>query len=97
MSNPTLGTILAGAINVLGTGLGVWAIDRAGRKPLLLVGAAGMCVACVIITVLQVLKAVGQGNANAEGYSIVVIILACEKGEQRESYSTVVIILTCSA
>jgi len=79
VSNPTLGTILAGAVNVLGTGLGVWAIDRAGRKPLLLVGAAGMCVACVIITALQVLKAGGQGDAQAEGYSIVVIILACEE------------------
>ena len=84
MSNPTLGTILAGAVNVIGTGLGMWAIDRAGRKPLLLVGAAGMCVSCVIITALQVLKAADEGSAKAEGYSIVVIILACEEGEEGE-------------
>lgn len=76
VSNPTAATIMAGVINVIGTGIGMWAIDRAGRKPLLLVGALGMGLACVLITVLQVLKAAGTGSASAEGDSIVILILA---------------------
>ena len=73
VSSAAYATIAAGAVNVLGTGLGMWAIDRAGRKPLLLIGALGMCVACVVITGLQ--ASGGEAMNKAEGLAVVALIL----------------------
>ena len=73
ISNPNIGTVLAGAVNMLATGLGVWIIDRAGRKPLLLVGAAGMGTAALALTVAQVLRT--DANSSFVGPLIIVFVL----------------------
>ena len=39
-----LQTIVVGAVNLLFTILAIWTVDRLGRKPLMIVGAAGMAI-----------------------------------------------------
>lgn len=56
LSNANVGTIAASAVNVLATALAVYLIDRTGRRPLLLVGAAGMMLSALGITVSLVLQ-----------------------------------------
>jgi sugar porter (SP) family MFS transporter len=59
------GAILAnvgiGAVNMLFTLPGMYLIDRAGRRPLLLWGAVGMCLAMILLTVTN-LAGLGQGS-----------------------------------
>ncbi len=45
----TLATVGIGAINVIATSIAVKLLDRAGRRPLLLVGCAGMAVALLVL------------------------------------------------
>jgi MFS transporter, SP family, xylose:H+ symportor len=44
-----LQTVLVGAVNLVFTVLAIWMVDRVGRKPLMLIGAAGMgvCLAAI--------------------------------------------------
>jgi SP family galactose:H+ symporter-like MFS transporter len=44
-----LATVGVGVVNVLFTGVAVWLLDRVGRRPLLLVGQAGMIVGLVVL------------------------------------------------
>ncbi len=37
-------TIIVGAVNLLFTLVAIWIVDKAGRKPLLLIASAGMCI-----------------------------------------------------
>ncbi|KAJ4823996.1 hypothetical protein Tsubulata_039254 [Turnera subulata] len=52
----SVGTITYAIIQVVVTGLNTTVIDRAGRKPLLLVSASGLVLACVITAVSFYLK-----------------------------------------
>lgn len=38
-----LQTVVVGAVNLLFTVIAIWTVDKWGRKPLMIVGAAGMC------------------------------------------------------
>eukprot|EP00471_Norrisiella_sphaerica_P007503 CAMPEP_0184491336 /NCGR_PEP_ID=MMETSP0113_2-20130426/20166_1 /TAXON_ID=91329 /ORGANISM="Norrisiella sphaerica, Strain BC52" /LENGTH=574 /DNA_ID=CAMNT_0026875659 /DNA_START=148 /DNA_END=1872 /DNA_ORIENTATION=+ len=49
-ADPYLGTVLAGAVNVLATGFAVELMDRAGRKPLLLLSCLGMTISSCLLT-----------------------------------------------
>ncbi|CAH7672820.1 general substrate transporter [Phakopsora pachyrhizi] len=51
ISNPFLTTIITNAVNVGMTIPGIWLVDRAGRRSLLLIGAAVMC-ACEFIVAI---------------------------------------------
>ena len=42
LQSPVLGSVLMGLVNVFGSGLATVLMDRAGRRPLLLVSHAGM-------------------------------------------------------
>eukprot|EP01135_Chromosphaera_perkinsii_P012442 Nk52_evm53s2657 gene=Nk52_evmTU53s2657 len=46
-------TSLLGAVNFLSTFLAIWLIDRAGRKALLLAGAFGIAVCCLVIVIVD--------------------------------------------
>lgn len=42
-----LQTIVVGFVNVLFTIIAIWSVDKLGRKPLMIIGAAGMCVSLI--------------------------------------------------
>ncbi|WP_433798437.1 sugar porter family MFS transporter [Actinomycetospora sp. CA-084318] len=55
-----LANVAIGAVNMLMTLPGMYLIDRAGRRPLLLFGALGMCAAMILLTVTN-LVGLAQG------------------------------------
>ena len=54
-----LQTILVGAVNMVFTVVAIWTVDRLGRKPLMIVGAAGMGIALAAIGVASWLQVIG--------------------------------------
>mmetsp|Transcript_21462 Transcript_21462/g.31920 ORF Transcript_21462/g.31920 Transcript_21462/m.31920 type:complete len:618 (-) Transcript_21462:94-1947(-) len=54
--DPFLGTVLAATVNVIATGLAVDLMDRAGRRPLLVISSLGMCFSSLVLTVALVLS-----------------------------------------
>lgn len=56
IANPNIATMACGAVNVVATAAAIFLIDRAGRKPLLLVGTMGMLLSAVALTVTLVEK-----------------------------------------
>ncbi|MBW0516741.1 hypothetical protein O181_056456 [Austropuccinia psidii MF-1] len=55
LPNPFTATIITNVVNVVMTIPGIWLVDRAGRRPLLLYGAGLMCV-CEFIVAIAGLK-----------------------------------------
>ncbi|MBM4160995.1 MAG: sugar porter family MFS transporter [Ignavibacteria bacterium] len=53
-----LQTIVVGAVNLSFTIIAIWAVDRIGRKPLMLIGAAGMGISLVAMGLAAQLQAV---------------------------------------
>jgi hypothetical protein len=77
VSNPTVGTVAAGAVNVLATAAAIPLIEYAGRKPLLLAGAGGMLAAAAGLTGALVAKAALPPAATpALGYTAVGAVMA---------------------
>lgn len=66
-ANPLLGTTAVGAVNALATALAIPLMDRAGRRPLLLGGIAGMVAALAAVTVALT---AGAGAGWAEGLAL---------------------------
>jgi SP family xylose:H+ symportor-like MFS transporter len=52
-------TVLVGAVNLLFTILAIWVVDRVGRKPLMILGAAGMGVCLTAIGVASMTQSIG--------------------------------------
>lgn len=50
LSSPIVGTLVTGVVNVVSTALGVGLVEVCGRRPLLLVGMAGMAVCALALT-----------------------------------------------
>lgn len=55
--SPSLGTIIYALLQVVITTIGATLVDKAGRKPLLLVSAIGLVVGCVLTAIAFYLKA----------------------------------------
>jgi SP family facilitated glucose transporter-like MFS transporter 3 len=51
VSDPWLGSVLAASINMLATALAIPAMDRIGRRVLLILSSAGMMLSCVGLTI----------------------------------------------
>ncbi|KAI1850294.1 hypothetical protein JX265_002192 [Neoarthrinium moseri] len=66
--------MITSCINVVSTIPGLWAIDKLGRRPLLLWGAVGMCVSQFIVAMLGTLTT-GQDSAG----NIIVYNVAAQK------------------
>jgi SP family xylose:H+ symportor-like MFS transporter len=54
-----LQTVLVGGVNLVFTILAVWIVDRVGRKPLMIVGSAGMGICLAAIGVAAYLQVIG--------------------------------------
>jgi SP family xylose:H+ symportor-like MFS transporter len=54
-----LQTVLVGVVNLAFTVLAIWVVDRLGRKPLMIVGAAGMGVCLTAIGVASMTQSIG--------------------------------------
>lgn len=65
-----LATVSVGVVNVLATFIAVWLIDRAGRKPLLYAGLAGMLIS---LTAIGGVFALGDSGGGLETGSATVI------------------------
>ncbi|KAI0842332.1 high-affinity glucose transporter [Hypoxylon sp. FL0890] len=66
--------MITSCINVVSTLPGLWAVDKLGRRPLLLWGAVGMCVSQFLVAMLGTLTA-GQDSAG----NIIVYNVAAQK------------------
>ncbi|MFP5041446.1 sugar porter family MFS transporter [Parasediminibacterium sp. JCM 36343] len=63
-----LQTVFIGAINLIFTLLAMALVDKLGRKPLMLIGFAGLAILYIIITVL-----IGKGNPNVSWFLLAAI------------------------
>jgi MFS transporter, SP family, xylose:H+ symportor len=54
-----LQTVLVGGVNLVFTVLAIWIVDRVGRKPLMIIGAAGMGLCLAAIGVAAYLQVIG--------------------------------------
>jgi sugar porter (SP) family MFS transporter len=73
-----LATVSVGVVNVLATFIAVWLIDRAGRKPLLYAGLAGMLVSLAAIGGVFALGGSGGGFETGKATMITVwLYIAC--------------------
>ncbi len=59
MDAALLQTIAVGAVNLLFTVIAIWTVDRVGRKPLMMIGAAGMGLSLAAIGLAACFHAVG--------------------------------------
>lgn len=64
ITNAFIITMITSSINVASTIPGLWAIDRWGRRPLLLWGAVGMCISQFIVAMLGTLTTGQDSNGN---------------------------------
>ena len=55
LSSPVLGSIIVGCVNVAGTGVAAYLMDRLGRRPLLILSHAGMAISLISISVAKFL------------------------------------------
>ncbi|KAK1584613.1 hypothetical protein Q3G72_034484 [Acer saccharum] len=58
----SIGTIIAGVVQIITTTLGLILIDRSGRRPMLLVSTVGACVGCVITAMAFIFKDLNFGT-----------------------------------
>lgn len=74
--NGQVGTVLAGAINVLSTGVSIPLIERYGRRPLILLAEGGMLLSIAVLTAALLGKAADASLAGALGPVAIVGVLA---------------------
>ncbi|KAJ1568377.1 hypothetical protein HK096_006723 [Nowakowskiella sp. JEL0078] len=72
ISNAFLISVITNVVNVVSTLPGIWGVEKIGRRRLLLIGAAGMCICEFIVAIVA--AAVGASNASAQ---IVLIVFVC--------------------
>ncbi len=70
MSNAFLIQMITSAINVVSTFPGLYAVDRWGRRPLLLWGAVGMCISQFLVAMLGTLTTGQDSQGNILVYNV---------------------------
>ncbi|BFG43233.1 hypothetical protein CerSpe_295070 [Prunus speciosa] len=73
--SPRLGTITYAILQVVVTGLGAAVMDKAGRKPLILVSASGLVLGCVLIATSFFLKVHGLALKASPIFAVVGILI----------------------
>ena len=70
-----VGTILAGAVNVVATALSIPLIEKLGRRPLILVGEGGMLLSAVVLTAALVAKSASPSLSSTLGPVAIAAVL----------------------
>ncbi|KJX92475.1 monosaccharide transporter like protein [Zymoseptoria brevis] len=70
LSNPFLISMVTTVVNVVSTPISFYAIERLGRRPLLIWGGVGMCVCEFIIAIVGV----SAGTSDAAAYVLIVFV-----------------------
>ncbi len=55
LSSPIIGSIIVGCVNVAGTGVAAYLMDKTGRRPLLIASHAGMAISLISISLAKFL------------------------------------------
>lgn len=71
---PYYSSVILGVMNIIGTGLSVYTIDKLGRKPLLLLGTLGMFGSITLAGTLLLVFGVEDGGSQAVGYVVMVAL-----------------------
>ena len=61
MSSPLLAACLVNGVNVFMTQASAYAVDRAGRRVLMLLGLVGMLVSAILLTIVLNIKSAAVG------------------------------------
>jgi MFS family permease len=104
ISNPFVVSIVTNVVNVVSTLPGMWAVDNLGRRKLLLIGAAGMCICEYIVAIVGVSTSSTNVSAQQSLIAFVCIYIfffaaswgPCAWVITGELYPLVCIFLTCS-
>ncbi|KAK9664785.1 hypothetical protein RND81_14G068100 [Saponaria officinalis] len=70
-------SVITGAVNVLSTIVSIYAVDKVGRRLLLLEAGVQMFFSQVIIAIILGVKVKDHSNSLSHGYAIFVVILVC--------------------
>lgn len=70
MSNPFLISLITTIVNVCGTPISFYTIERFGRRPLLIWGAVGMCICEFVIAIVGT----ADGGSQAANYCLIVFV-----------------------
>lgn len=76
IKNPFLISIATGIVNVFMTLPGMWGVEKFGRRTLLLVGAAGMCVCEFLVAIIGVTISVENQSGQKALIALVCIYIA---------------------
>ena len=79
-SKALIATIVIGIVNVIATSIAVWLLDRAGRRKLLLIGAAGMTLGLLILILSLFLPMQGSQEIKLMSLIIYVVFFAISLG-----------------
>lgn len=77
LDNPFITQIILGAVNVVCTFPGLWMIERFGRRPCLVIGAAWMCVCFLVFASVGHFALDQQNPAESPKAGAAMIVFAC--------------------
>lgn len=69
--------VITGAVNVLSTVVSIYAVDRVGRRALLLEAGVQMFIAQVVIAVVLGLKVTDTSDELGHGWAVFVVVMVC--------------------
>jgi len=69
--------VITGAVNVLGTVVSIYSVDKLGRRMLLLEAGVQMFLSQVVIAIILGTKVKDDSNDLSKGFAVLVVVLVC--------------------